>query len=64
MPRNEILALLRLYGTVKIINYNMIEFKRDKRSQFRGYPDVILYDIGEWMEDTVKEIEIENKRAR
>ncbi len=61
---DEMIALLRLYGNVIIIDGDHIIFKRNKRSQFRGCPNVILYDIGKWMENTVKAIEYENKRAR
>ncbi len=61
---DEMIALLRLYGNVTIIDGDNIIFRRDKRSQFCGYPDVILYDIGKWMENTVRAIENENKRAR
>ncbi len=61
---DEMIALLRLYGNVTIIDVDYIIFKRNGRNSFRCDPIKWYSMILEWMEDTVRAIEDENKRAR
>ncbi len=58
MPDNdEIIALLRLYGNVTVVDENRITFWKDINSSLYNHPTEWYSMILEWMEDTVKDIE-------
>ncbi len=68
MPtNNEKIALLMLYGTVTEVSSNTdkIGFQRSTGGGcLCATPRTLHLIVREWMNDAVKEIEIENKRAR
>ncbi len=58
MPDNdEIIALLRLYGNVSVINEDKMTFWKNTCGTINGHPTEWYSMILEWMEDTVKDIE-------
>ncbi len=58
MPNNdEMIAVLRLYGCVKIINGDNIIFRRDKCSSFPGTVSKLYNMILWWMVKTTEIIE-------
>ncbi len=61
---DEMIALLRLYGNVSVISECKITFWKNTCGTIIGHPTEWYFMVLEWMEDTVNQIEIENKRDR
>ncbi len=63
VPDNEIIAVIRLYGKVEVVDGDII-FWRYSGASFVGSPSWLFTTLLKWMEDAVKDIEGENNHAK